>query len=169
MVSEIAGGIKPQVENVAGGIKPQIIAGDKIPFREIRKEEYMKMLDENKNDNEKIYIREMNEEGYSMMENEMENEMDEMDEMEREFDNDEMYNEEEYMEMDEIGNKILRDPQLERKGYESEKVRYQINNIYRKYGLKINNKKLLSLNKLKELINDMICIIIKMKKMKIYF
>ena len=41
---------------IAGGIKPQIIAGGKIPFREIRKDEYM----------EKFYIREMNEEGYSM-------------------------------------------------------------------------------------------------------
>ena len=40
MENEMAGGIKPQI--IAGGIKPQIIAGDKIPFREIRKDGYMK-------------------------------------------------------------------------------------------------------------------------------
>ena len=70
----------------------------------------------------------------------------ENDEMEREFDNDEMeneindamFNDEEYMEMkNEIGNKILRDPQIERKFYEDDKLIYQINNIYRKCGLKI--------------------------------
>ena len=47
--NEMTGG-KPQVENIPGG------KNEKIPFREIRKDEYM--LDE------KFYIREMNEEGY---------------------------------------------------------------------------------------------------------
>ena len=100
-----------------------------------------------RNENE---IREIEEDEYSMvseMENEALNEIMNEEEIEEE-------NEEEN-----IGRRILREIvcyNLERKGYESEKVRYQINNIYRKYGLKINNTKLLSLNKLRELINDMI-------------
>ena len=198
-IREIRGeGYSMENNEIAGG-KPQITAVGKIPFREIRKEEYRKMLDENKNDNEKIhikeiqeegymenkndneknYIREMNEEGYSMMENEMENEINEMenemdnDEIEREFDkemeidnnemeneiNDEMFNEEEYMEMkneNKIENKTLRDPQIERKFYEDNKLIYQINNIYRKCGLKINKKFSEDKNKLEEIIFDMI-------------
>ena len=158
MENEMAGG-KPQI--IAGG-KNEKLSEEKIPFREIRKDEYRKMKNdireineegysmEMKNDNEKlseekIHIKEMNEEGNSMMENEI----NEINEMEREFDNDEMeneindemYNEEEYME-NKIGNKILRDPKLERTFYEDDKLIYQINNIYRKYGLKINKNSL---------------------------
>ena len=69
---------KPQVENmeIAGG------KNEEIPFREIRKEEYRKMLDKKlyiremneegcmKMLDEKLYIREMNEEEYMKMENE---------------------------------------------------------------------------------------------------
>ena len=101
---------------------------EKIHIREIEEEGYM--LDENKNDND---IREMNEEGYSMV-NEMENEG-------------ERYN---------IVKKILGDCEMERQYYENDKVRYQINNIYRKYGLEINKKLSEDKNKLEEIINDMI-------------
>ena len=69
MENEMAGGIKPQI--IAGGIKPQIIAGgkneklseEKIPFREIRKDGYMKMLNE-KLSEEKIPFRERQKEEY---------------------------------------------------------------------------------------------------------
>ena len=134
----------------------------------------MKMLDENENE-ENIYIREMNEEGYMENNNEEEIHIREMneegymenEEMDREFDNDEMenemrnememYNEEEYMEMrNGIGNQILRNSKLERKFYEDDKLIYEINNIYRKYGLKINNKNIITKKKLEEIINDMI-------------
>ena len=104
---------------------------EKNHIREMNEEEYMEMLDEKNNGNEmeKIYIREMNGEGYMEMLNEEENE-----EGENIGEN--------------IGRIILRDPKLDRKIYENDKVRYQINNIYRKCGL---NK-----NKLEEIINDMI-------------
>ena len=102
---------------------------NKFYIREIQEERYM---------NEKIHIREIQEEGYmeNQMINEIENEM-----------NDEMENK--------IGNKILRDAKLERKFYEGDKLIYQINNIYRKYGLKIN-KNNVTKKKLEEIIYDMI-------------
>ena len=156
---------------------------ENIHIREMNEEGYMEMFDENKNE-ENIHIREMNEEGYMENDNEegyMDNEENiyiremneegymDNEEMEREFDNDEMenemrnememYNEEEYMEMrneNGIGNKILRNTKLERKFYEDEKLIYEINNIYRKYGLKINNKNVITKKKLQEIIYDMI-------------
>ena len=52
--------------------------------------------------------------------------------------------------MDEnIRKKILKQVLIDRKYYENKKVKYEINNIYRKCGLKINK------NKIEELINDM--------------
>ena len=125
---------------------------EEIHIREMNEEGYMEM--ENNNE-ENIYIREMNEERY------MENDDDD-EEMENEMRNEmEMYNEEEYMEMrnengNEIGNKILRNTKLERKFYEDDKLIYEINNIYRKYGLKINNKNIITKKKLEEIIYDMI-------------
>ena len=54
----------------------------------------------------------------------------------------------------------LRDPKLERKFYEDEKLKYQINDIYRKCGLKINKKlsdsTTVTKDKLEEIIFDMI-------------
>ena len=55
----------------------------------------------------------------------------------------------------EIKRRILRDAKLERKIYEGDKLIYQINNIYRKYGLKIN-KNNITKKKLEEMIYDMI-------------
>ena len=63
--------------------------------------------------------------------------------------NDEIYSEEEYKLM-KIMNKKLKDYKKDRKFYEDEKLKYQVNNIYRKYGFKINKKKL------EEIISSMI-------------
>ena len=101
---------------------------------------------------ENLYIREIREDGYSMMENERENfyirEIREEGYMENQ---NQMINEMN----DEIENKILRDAKLERKIYEGDKLIYEINNIYRKYGLKIN-KNNVTKKKLEEIIYDMI-------------
>ena len=117
---------------------------------------------------ENFYIREIQEEGYMENQNQMINEIEyEMnDEMENFYireiqeegymeNQNQMINEIENEMNDEIENKILRDAKLERKIYEGDKLIYQINNIYRKYGLKIN-KNNVTKKKLEEIIYDMI-------------
>ena len=118
-------------------------------IREIQEDEYMEMLNEEEIIN---YIREIQEDKYRM-ENEMLNEEEIRNYIRKRQEDDNMEilnerkkNEEERrnyirkLEEENIRKKIQKHIvcYVDRKDYENEKLRYQINNIYRKCGLKIN-------------------------------